>query len=292
MPLNPDFNANTVQRHIIALEDIVTDTITYMPVYLPEPPETLKDRHLSAPLTEIDTGQVLAQVLEGLKFLHVNGIIHGSLYPGSIRIKHSNPWSIVLTDIGLHPHVVLDNSEERRLYASQPRNGYTTLVPVMDTWSAGVVGLDLLSSGGLPPRRLARLRPQAAWARELVDRAAHFHANERPGPDGRKDAALFLTRVLQVEYFDRLTAEECLQDPWIQNHRLPIGYDRESSASPSDQLSQRFPAGHEWAENEGVREGGAENERKAAHIQRLKNLVPVLRKARGTATSHVETIQP
>ncbi|KAL9132554.1 MAG: hypothetical protein Q9175_006272 [Cornicularia normoerica] len=254
-------------RHIISPEDIITDSTEYMPVYLPEPPETLADRHIRAPLSEIDVGEVLAQVFEGLKFLHANAIIHGSVYPGNIRIKHSDPWSIQLSDIGLHPYVDLENPKERRLYASNGKSGAWYPLPVHDTWSAGVVGLNLLFPGGLPPRPATRQRRYASssWTRILAERAAAFYANERPGPGGKKDAAHFLTRVLRLEYSERLTAEECLQHPWIQHRRLPISYDREYSADPNDQLlaaySEAGPvheeAGHQVCEYE---EGDEESE--------------------------------
>lgn len=177
---------------------------------------------------------MLAQVFEGLKFLHANGLVHGGLCPDSIRIKRSDRWSIKLSDIGLHPYVDLEGSKERELYASQSNRYVHKPVPVLDAWSAGVVGLILLSG---PPHRLANPKyTQSDWTGALVIRAAAFHANETSGPGGKKDAALFQTRVLKYAYGERLTAEECLQDPWIQRRRLPILDDREYAAEPNDQL--------------------------------------------------------
>ena len=249
-------------------EDVITDTTEYMPVYFPEPAETLADRQGRETLTEIDAGEVLAQVFEGLKFLHKNHIVHGGLFPGNIRIKHSGPWSIRLSDIGLDPYVDLEDSEERKLYKSQPRPGRKSPGPSHDTWSVGVVGLNLLLPGGLPPRspRSKRTQTQHAWTRSLVKVAEAFNAAEGPGPGGKRDAALFLTRVLKYAHLDRLTAEECLQDPWIQLWRLPLSYDREDSqdfndpffyvpgnAGPSSPFSEAGSA-HEEAEDEGSSE--------------------------------------
>ena len=92
-----------------------------MPVYLPEPQESLADRLASTgPLQESLARSVLVQVFEGLRFLHENNMVHGSLYPGSIRFEHpSKPWNIQLSDIGLYPYVELDDDEERQLYATQ-----------------------------------------------------------------------------------------------------------------------------------------------------------------------------
>ena len=198
----------------------------YMPVYLPEPPETLADRHAKFPVTEIDAPQILAQVFEGLTCLHTNGIIHGSLYPGCIRIKCSDPWLISLSDIGLYSYVDLEDPQERGYYASQPTPGISEPTK-HDTWSAGVVGLNLILPGGLPPRPKQSPYDQSAWAAFMAARAKSFHASR---PIGKQEASLFLTRVLKHDYRERLTAEECLQDPWIRIWHLPIT----DSLDPSD----------------------------------------------------------
>lgn len=191
----------------------------YMPVYLSEPPETLADIHAKIPLTEIDAAEVLAQTFEGLKFLHANGIVHGSIHPGSIRISGSNPWSIRLSDIGLHSYVELDDSQRRGYYASHTPPGSSGPTPKHDTWSAGVVGLSLILPGGLPPRPKRFPYNQSAWAAFMAARAKSFHESR---PNGRLDASLFLTRVLKHDFHERLTAEECLQDRWIRLWHLPI----------------------------------------------------------------------
>ena len=270
--LTSHFNTKSGQRHIIVPEDIITDMTEYMPVYLLEPPETLADRQMRAPLTVFDAVEVLAQIFEGLKFLHAHEIVHGSVYPGVIKIRRSCPWSIRLSDVGLHPYVELEDQEERELYLSQPHQGDHIPVPVSDTWSAGVVGLALLSPGGLPARS-SQTSNQSSWTRVLVKRARAFYETERPGSLGEKEAALFLTRVLRYLHSERLTAEECLQDPWIQRRQLSISYDREYSAEPNDQLLGAFnddeselssaglsSAGDNEAEDEGAQNEGAEDE--------------------------------
>lgn len=153
----------------------------YMPVYLPEPPETLADRHIKERITEIETVQILAQIFEGLKFLHTNGMVHGGLYPGSIRIKHSAPWSIKLSDIGLHSCVELENPRERGYYASQPIPGISEPTPKHDTWSAGVVGLYLILPGGLPPSPKRFPYDQSAWTAFMAARAKSFYASRPRG---------------------------------------------------------------------------------------------------------------
>ena len=242
----------------------------YMPVYLPEFPETLAHRQHSAPLTVIDAVEVLAQIFEGLKFLHAHSIVHGSVYPAVVKIKRSCPWSIKLSDIGLYPYVELENQEERAMYLSQPYQGNHMPVPVSDTWSAGVVGLALISPGGLSTRSKGQKSNQSSWARALAKRARAFYETERLGSSGEKEAALFLTRVLKYLHSERLTAEECLHDPWISRRQVSISYDREYSADPNDQLLGAFdddeselssvPDDDETEDEEAQDEGGQDEE--------------------------------
>ena len=225
-----------------------------MPVYLPEPPETLTDRQTREPLTEIEAGRVLGQVLEGLEFLHANGIIHGGLCPSSIRIEHSDPWLIKLSDIGLHPYVDLGNANERQLYASQPNEGCPKLLAMLDTWSAGAVGLNLLCPDGLPPYRRHQTFKQSVYTITVAERATAFLGTERAGPGGRRDAALFLTRVLKVDFAERPTAEECLQDPWITRWQLPPSHNEKGVQDPDDMFHDDSGSGRSWSSHS---EGGS-----------------------------------
>ena len=250
-----------------------------MPVYLPEPQETLADRLGREPLIVAEAGLVLAQIFEGLRFLHEHGIVHGSLYPGSIRIKQSSPWLIQLSDVCLHPYVELENREERRLYASLTNTGITKPVPQWDIWSAGVVGLVLLSPDGLPTR--PKSRTSRRWSITLANRAIHFRNAEKPGPKGKKEAARFLTNVLKVELNERLAAEECLQDPWLALFRPPpANNDHEEppippipNTPPSD---EDLEYGRIKEEEEEEEEGGGEDtETEEPHSSRSKGKQPV-----------------
>ena len=184
-----------------------------MPVYLPEPQETLADRLASGgQLREGLAGLVLVQVFEGLKFIHDNGMIHGGLYPGSIRFEHpSKPWNIQLSDVGLAPYVELDNQAERQLYATHKFIAKNPL-PVWDTWSAGVVALRLLSPDGLPKRYRSYCQPK--WTLKVANHAVEFDDEQTTV---RKKASRFVTSVLKVDFNERLSAEECLQDSWLRD---------------------------------------------------------------------------
>ena len=193
-----------------------------MPVYLPEPLETLADIQMNEqPLTENDAREVLTQVFESLSFLHKHGITHGGLCPQSIKIEHSDPWSIKLSDIGLHPMVELEDPGRRYMYLSQQNAGYAKPRPSWDIWPAGVIGMDILFPEELGRGTSASKKSatHTTWMRKLESRATAIYYSERPAPRGRKDAALFLTRVLKITFVERPTAAQCLQDPWLRAKR-------------------------------------------------------------------------
>ena len=256
--------------HIIAPEDIITDGTEYLPVYLPEPQETLADRLASGePRSESFSGMVLAQVFEGLRFLHKNDFVHGSLYPGRIRFEGPS-WRIQLSDIGLYPYVELDNQEERLLYATQ-RQGTSPPLPVWDTWSAGVVGLMLLSPNGLPTRKRSQF--QRMWTTTVANRAVEFRSAHPTTVSNR--AAQFLTSVLKVEYHERLSAEECLDDPWLKTKRLPTGFYADESVTAIKDEEESDESTETEEPNEAEEVSGEDTETEDPRSSRSKGKQPV-----------------
>ena len=209
-----------------------------MPVYLAEPPVTLSDKLNRGSLGERDTGEILGQVFEGLKFLHAKGLVHGGLCPHSIRIESFRPWLIRLSDIGLHPQVRLGNVEERELYLNEVSDHCYIPTPMGDIWSAGVVGLRIAWPDGFPTpsdhwpseQNKAKWSPlqwsrfQSEWTQKVTDQASALFYSTSPSAEGKRDVALFLTHVFT--FTDTNTAESCLQQAWIQRWHLPLSHEQ------------------------------------------------------------------
>ena len=207
-----------------------------MPAYLAEPPVTLTERLNKGSLGERDAGEILGQVFEGLRFLHANGIVHGGLCPQSIRIASFTPWSIKLSDIGLHPQVRLPDAEERELYLNEVSDPCHIPVPTGDIWSAGVVGLRVAWPDGFPKpsihwpneKNKAKWSPlqwfrfQSEWKQMVTNQTAALYYETDHSERGKKDVASFLTHVFT--FTETITAESCLKEAWIRRWHLPLSH--------------------------------------------------------------------
>ena len=222
----------------------------------------------------------LAQVFEGLRFLHKNGFVHGSICPGSIRFE-GPAWRVKLSDIGLYQYVELDNQEERQLYASQ-RQGTSPPLPVWDTWSAGVVGLMLLSPNGLPTRK--RSQSQRQWATTVANRAVEFRSSHPTTVSNR--AAQFLASVLKVEYHERLSAEECLEHPWLKPKRLPTSLYSDESVTAIKEEEESDESTETEEPNQAEEVGGEDTETEEPRSSRSKGKQPVYARRASVGNQH------
>lgn len=164
----------------------------------------------AARLSSAESGFVIGQVLEGLKYLHGQGWIHENLDPRSILVLAKDRLFVKVADFALSGMVDLGkpigyHSE----YASQKIAEKYDQYP-MDIWSVGVVGLRLLK-GVIPARPRFTLDRQCEYVVSL-DRHVRSLSRTRSDDNGLR----FLTRVLKSRYQDRPTATKLLLDPWIQ----------------------------------------------------------------------------
>ena len=164
----------------------------------------------AARLSSAESGFVMGQVLEGLKYLHDQGWIHENLDPQSILVLARDLLFVKVADFGLSGMVDLGKPINYHSdYASQNIAEKYDQYP-MDIWSAGVVGLQLLE-GVLPARSGFTLNRQHDYV-VMLERHVMLLSRTRTDDNGLR----FLTTVLKSKHQYRPTATELLQDPWIQ----------------------------------------------------------------------------
>ncbi|XP_045705212.1 phosphorylase b kinase gamma catalytic chain, liver/testis isoform isoform X2 [Phyllostomus hastatus] len=168
-------------------------------------------------LSEKETRSIMRSLLEAVSFLHANNIVHRDLKPENILLDDN--MQIRLSDFGFSCH--LEPGEKLRELCGTP--GY--LAPEIlkcsmdethpgygkevDLWACGVILFTLLA--GSPPFWHRR---QILMLRMIMEGQYRFSS---PEWDDRSDTVKdLISRLLQVDPEERLTAEQALQHPFFE----------------------------------------------------------------------------
>ncbi|XP_061446909.1 phosphorylase b kinase gamma catalytic chain, liver/testis isoform [Rhineura floridana] len=170
-------------------------------------------------LSEKETRSIMRALLEAVSYLHTNNIIHRDLKPENILMD--DQLNIKLSDFGFSCH--LKPEEKLRELCGTP--GY--LAPEIlkcsmdethpgygkevDLWACGVIFFTLLA--GSPP---FWHRKQMQMLRMIMEGRYQFGS---PEWDDRSDTVKdLISRLLQVDPEERLTAQQALQHPFFQRY--------------------------------------------------------------------------
>lgn len=190
--------------------------------------------------------EITRQVLEGVKYIHSQGISHRDLKPDNILIEQDDPVLVKITDFGLAkvqgngtfmktfcgtlayvaPEVIAGKNNEE----NEKRNEYSSLV---DMWSMGCLVYVILT-GHLPF--------SGSTQEQLYKQIKNGSYHEGPLKDFRisDEARDFIDTLLQVNPNARPTAQKALDHPWIKMARIPRPEGRDwSQVSLSQSLSQQ-----------------------------------------------------
>ncbi|XP_037670484.1 phosphorylase b kinase gamma catalytic chain, liver/testis isoform isoform X1 [Choloepus didactylus] len=168
-------------------------------------------------LSEKETRSIMRSVLEAVSFLHANNIVHRDLKPENILLD--DDMQIRLSDFGFSCH--LEPGEKLRELCGTP--GY--LAPEIlkcsmdethpgygkevDLWACGVILFTLLA--GSPPFWHRR---QILMLRMIMEGQYQFSS---PEWDDRSNTVKdLISKLLQVDPEERLTAEQALQHPFFE----------------------------------------------------------------------------
>jgi len=168
--------------------------------------------------SESDAANIVRQVVEGVQYLHENGVAHRDLKPENLLVggESEDAPEIKISDFGLSK--AFGAGAAARLETSCGTPDYVAPEVLrgevydqsVDLWSVGVITYILLC--GFPP----------FWGEsqgELFDKilAADY---EFPSPEWDKvsdNAKDFIKKLLVKDNRARMTAQQCAQHPWIKN---------------------------------------------------------------------------
>ena len=230
----------------------------------------------AARLSSVESGFIMGQVLEGLKYLHNRGWTHENLDPRSILVMARDLLFVKVADFALCRKVDLGKPIDYHSdYASQKIADKYDQYP-MDIWSAGVVGLQLLE-GVLPTRSGYTLDRQHDY---VVMLETHVKLLSRTRTDD--NGLHFLTRVLKSKHLYRPMATALLQDPWIQDTKDYDVFQSPMSRSLTPQSSRHASVGPSGcnANDELNEEDGSEKAESSQKAESVKSQEPVKKKAR------------
>ncbi|XP_038044559.1 serine/threonine-protein kinase 17A-like [Patiria miniata] len=165
--------------------------------------------------TEQDVVRLVRQILEGVHYLHQNNIVHLDLKPQNILLTSGLPClgDIKLIDFGIarlvhNGEVIRDIVGTPEFVAPEVLN-YEPITLATDMWSIGVLTYVMLT--GISP--FAGDDKQETFlniSQVNLDFPLEFFQ------DISDDAMDLIRRVCIKEPEKRLTAEECLNHPWLQ----------------------------------------------------------------------------
>lgn len=223
----------------------------------------------------------MRQVLEGLVYLHEQGVIHRDIKGANILTNKDG--SVKLADFGVSSRATPDLADVADTIGSDPDNevvgspywmapevieqsGATT---ASDVWSVGCVVVELLE--GKPP--YAELAPMQALWRIVQDESMRIPEGASPVRESRDmaDAKIvkdFLYQCFQKDANLRISAQKLLKHAWMQSTKKA----REAGASSSERMSRR---GDDVADVSGMpdpqsAENGAPRTEFAAAVKRVQ----------------------
>ncbi|OZJ02152.1 hypothetical protein BZG36_04997 [Bifiguratus adelaidae] len=163
---------------------------------------------------EVDASRLIAQILEGVKYLHERDIVHRDLKPENLLFKSTLADApLMITDFGLSK--ILNNHDDILMTACGTP-GYVAPEVLMQTghgkpvdcWSIGVIMYTILC--GYTP---FWGEDQASLFEAIM--SGEFEFEEEYWSDISDSAKDLITRFLTFEPQDRITAAEALTHPWI-----------------------------------------------------------------------------
>uniref|UniRef100_UPI00398E7F6D myosin light chain kinase, smooth muscle-like n=1 Tax=Pristiophorus japonicus TaxID=55135 RepID=UPI00398E7F6D len=188
-------------------------------------------------LTEPICVLYMCQILEGLRFMHQQSIVHLDLKPENIVCVNKNSTLIKIIDFGLARKLDINGSLKVMFgtpeFVAPEVINYDPIGFTTDTWSIGVICYILLS--GLSPF-------QGDNDTETLSNitAVSWEFDEEAFADISENSKNFISCLIQKDMRKRLSCDKCLNHPWLQST------DQGAAKTLSKERMKRFLAKRKW----------------------------------------------
>eukprot|EP01113_Clastostelium_recurvatum_P001880 TRINITY_DN1077_c0_g1_i1.p1 TRINITY_DN1077_c0_g1~~TRINITY_DN1077_c0_g1_i1.p1 ORF type:complete len:484 (+),score=137.89 TRINITY_DN1077_c0_g1_i1:145-1596(+) len=207
-------------KHIVKLIDKIDSREHLFLILEIVPGGELFDRvRLKGNYTEVDAAEVVTQILDGVAYMHEQGVVHRDLKPENLLIKDGpdGKEAIKIADFGLSK----DTSEDVMTTACGTPSYVAPEVlvaahkgsydPRCDIWSVGVITYVLLS-GCMP----FGARTQQELFQKIL--RADYHYNSPEWAPVSQEAKEFIDHLLQLKPENRPTAADALKHHWLSEY--------------------------------------------------------------------------
>ena len=169
-------------------------------------------------LSEILAADIMRQLLSAVSYCHQNHIVHRDLKPENLLLdtppRDSQPLNIKVIDFGTSCLITTNQKLKQRLgtaYYIAPEVLGMNYTEKCDVWSCGVILYILLS--GAPP--FGGQTDEEILRRVKTGKFSFAHESWRTISETAKS---LIRKMLTMDPRQRISAQECLEDEWIQTY--------------------------------------------------------------------------
>ncbi|XP_014109724.1 PREDICTED: myosin light chain kinase 2, skeletal/cardiac muscle [Pseudopodoces humilis] len=195
-------------------------------------------------LTEVDCMVFVRQICEGIRFMHHMHVLHLDLKPENILCVSATGHMVKIIDFGLarryNPNEKLKVNFGTPEFLSPEVVNYEQVSYSTDMWSMGVITYMLLS--GLSPF----LGDDDTETLNNV-LAANWYFDEETFESVSNEAKDFVSNLIIKDKSGRMSADQCLQHPWLNN--LAEKAKRSNRRLKSQVLLKKYVMRRRWKKN-------------------------------------------
>ncbi|NXO29604.1 MYLK2 kinase, partial [Cisticola juncidis] len=195
-------------------------------------------------LTEVDCMVFVRQICEGIRFMHHMCVLHLDLKPENILCVSATGHMVKIIDFGLarryNPNEKLKVNFGTPEFLSPEVVNYEQVSYTTDMWSMGVITYMLLS--GLSPF----LGDDDTETLNNV-LAANWYFDEETFESVSNEAKDFVSNLIIKDKSARMSADQCLQHPWLNN--LAEKAKRSNRRLKSQVLLKKYVMRRRWKKN-------------------------------------------
>ncbi|NWR47005.1 MYLK2 kinase, partial [Regulus satrapa] len=195
-------------------------------------------------LTEVDCMVFVRQICEGIRFMHHMRVLHLDLKPENILCVAATGHMVKIIDFGLarryNPNEKLKVNFGTPEFLSPEVVNYEQVSYSTDMWSMGVITYMLLS--GLSPF----LGDDDTETLNNV-LAANWYFDEETFESISNEAKDFVSNLIIKDKSARMSADQCLQHPWLNN--LAEKAKRSNRRLKSQVLLKKYVMRRRWKKN-------------------------------------------